>query len=231
MDIFSQETAFDPAVLMAMWAAGTAGAGAAAARWRIVGPGFIWLVSGTVVLLGGAAWFFDSGPVLALGALTAAGGGLAARSPSAAAGLLGASGLVFLLGVSGPGFTLAAVTGAAALGGITGEMLLGHWYLVSPQMPRWALRRLAAAGGIGAALDTAAAFTIGASPEGAAALALLALGGMSVLLMTGVWFSLGHPSYSGVMAATGLSYLAVLTSLGSAALGRAAAAGGWAPLG
>lgn len=231
MDIFSQETAFDPAVLMAMWAAGTAGAGAAAARWRIVGPGFIWLVSGTVVLLGGAAWFFDSGPVSALGVLAAAGGGLAARSPSAAAGLLGASGLLFLLGASGPGFTLAAVTGAAALGGITGEMLLGHWYLVSPQMPRWALRRLAAAGGIGAALDTAAAFTIGASPEGAAALALLALGGMSVLLMTGVWFSLGHPSYSGVMAATGLSYLAVLTSLGSAALGRAASAGGWALLG
>lgn len=231
MDIFSQDTAFDPAVLMAMWAAGSAGAGAAAARWRIVGPGYIWLVSGVVVLLGGAAWFFDSGPVPALGALAGAAGGAAARKPAAAAGLLGASGLLFLLSAAGRGPALTAATGAAALGGITGEMLLGHWYLVSPQMPRWALRRLAAAGGVGAALDTAAAFTVGAPPSGGAALALLALGGMSVLLMAGVWFSLDHPSYSGVMAATGLSYLAVLTSLGAAALGRAAAAGGWAPLG
>lgn len=222
--MFFLDLGFDPAVLMAMWAAGVAAAGAAVAGWRIVGPGYTRLASGTVVLLGGAAWFFESGPVPALGVLAGIGGGLAVRRPAAAAGLLGASGLLFLLGASGPGLSLTAVTGAAALGGITGEMLLGHWYLVSPRMPRWALRRLAAAGGIGVGLDTAAVFIIGA-PSGAAAFVLPALGGMSVLLMIGVWFSLDHPSYSGVMAATGLSYLAVLTCLGSAALGRAAAGG------
>lgn len=223
--MFFLDLGFDPAMLMAVWAAGTAGAGAVTAGWRIVGPGFTWLVSGTVVLLGGAAWFFESGPAPALGVLAGVGAGLAARRPPAAAGLLGASGLLFLLGASGPGLSLTAVTGAAALGGITGEMLLGHWYLVSPRMPRWALRRLALAGGIGAGLDTAVVFIIGAPSAGAAGFVLLALGGMSVLLMAGVWFSLDHPSYSGVMAATGLSYLAVLTCLGSTALGRAAAGG------
>lgn len=228
--MFFLDLGFDPAVLMAMWAAGAAGAGAAVAGRRIVGPGYTRLTAGTVVLLGAAAWFFESGPMPALGVMAGIGGGLAARSPSAAAGLLGASGLLFLLGASGPGLSLTAVTGAAALGGITGEMLLGHWYLVSPRMPRWALKQLALAGGIGAGLDTAAVFVIGAPSAGAAAFVLLALGGMSVLLMAGVWFSLDQPSYSGVMAATGLSYLAVLTCLGSTALGRALA-GGPGPLG
>ena len=225
--MFFLDLGFDPASLMAIWAAGVAGAGAAVARWRIVGPGFLLLSSGTAALLGGAAWFFEPGPVMSLGFLAGVGGGLAARKPPAAAGLLGASGVLLLLGASGPGLTLTAVTGAAALGGITGEMLLGHWYLVSPRMPRQALRRLALTGGIGVALDTAAVFAVGSPLAGstAASAALLALGGMSVLLMAGVWFSLDQPSYSGVMAATGLSYLAVLTCLGSVALGRALAGG------
>jgi hypothetical protein len=40
-------------------------------------------------------------------------------------------------------------------------------------------------------------------------------------LMVGVWFSLRVPSYTGVMAATGLSYLATLTALGAVVIGRA----------
>jgi hypothetical protein len=39
--------------------------------------------------------------------------------------------------------------------------------------------------------------------------------------MAAVFFALRERGYSGVMAATGLSYLAVLTSIGSAVLGRA----------
>ena len=42
----------------------------------------------------------------------------------------------------------------------------------------------------------------------------------SALLMVGVWLALAETGYSGVMAATGLSYLAVLTALGAAVLGR-----------
>ena len=45
------------------------------------------------------------------------------------------------------------------------------------------------------------------------------------LLMAGVYASLRYPAYAGVMAATGLSYLAVLTTLGGTFLGRALVAG------
>ena len=43
----------------------------------------------------------------------------------------------------------------------------------------------------------------------------------SILLMVGVIGALRYPAYAGVMAATGLSYLAVLTTLGAVFLGRA----------
>jgi hypothetical protein len=48
---------------------------------------------------------------------------------------------------------------------------------------------------------------------------------MTGLLVTGVWFSLKEPSYSGVMAATGLSYLGVLTAFGVVVAGRLLVAG------
>ena len=59
----------------------------------------------------------------------------------------------FLVAAAARGNWPLAITGAVALGGITGEMLLGHWYLVSPQMPRWALQRLDVAGAGGLVLD------------------------------------------------------------------------------
>ena len=67
----------------------------------------------------------------------------------------------------------------------------------------------------------------GFPPAGSAGplIASVALAATSLLLMAAVWFALGYPSYPGVMAATGLSYLAVLTSLGSVILVRALAAG------
>jgi len=48
---------------------------------------------------------------------------------------------------------------------------------------------------------------------------------MTFLLVVAVWYSLQEPSYTGVMAATGLSYLAVLTAFGVAVLGRLLAFG------
>ena len=43
--------------------------------------------------------------------------------------------------------------------------------------------------------------------------------------MAGVIAAIRYPAYSGVMAATGLSYLALLTTLGAVFVGRAIAAG------
>lgn len=47
----------------------------------------------------------------------------------------------------------------------------------------------------------------------------------SVVLMVAVIAALRYPAYSGVMAATGLSYLALLTTLGAVFVGRAVTAG------
>ena len=67
--MFGSELAFSPEVVLAMWAAGVAGSGAAVAYWRIVGPGFLWLTVATVVLLGGGAWYFDQGVLAAVAVL------------------------------------------------------------------------------------------------------------------------------------------------------------------
>ena len=48
---------------------------------------------------------------------------------------------------------------------------------------------------------------------------------MTGLLVAAVWFSLKEPAYSGVMAATGLSYLGVLTAFGVVVVGRLLIAG------
>jgi hypothetical protein len=50
--------------------------------------------------------------------------------------------------------------------------------------------------------------------------AMVAVSAMSALLIAAVWFSLKEQAYSGVMAATGLSYLGVLTVFGVVVIGR-----------
>ena len=225
--MFGSELAFSPEVILAMWAAGVAGSGAAVAYWRIVGSGYLWLVAATVVLIGGAAWYFDPNALAAAAVLVGAGAALVTRNRWAATIALGSSSVLFLVGASVAGLPVPAVTGSAALGGITGELLLGHWFLVSPRMPRWPLRALALAGGAAIALDWLVHLVAGIPPQASTGglIASVALAATSLLLMGAVWFALGYPSYPGVMAATGLSYLAVLTSLGSVMLVRALAAG------
>ena len=51
--------------------------------------------------------------------------------------------------------------------------------------------------------------------------AMLVLAATTILLTVAVWFALNEPSYPGVMAATGLSYLAILTAIGAVVAGRA----------
>ena len=54
---------------------------------------------------------------------------------------------------------------------------------------------------------------------------MIALTVMTALLIAAVWFSLREPGYSGVMAATGLSYLGLLTTFGVIVVGRLLVAG------
>lgn len=223
--MFGPELALNPELVLAMWAAGVAGSGAAVAHWRIVGPGYLWLVVAVVALIGGGAWYFASRPMVAVAVLVAAASVLVSGNRRVATVALAVSSLVFLVSASGTGLSLAVITGCAALGGITGEMLLGHWFLVSPRMPRWPLRVLAVIGGTGIALDWLMHLWSGLhqATSGTILAVSMALALTSLILMAAVWFALGYPSYPGVMAATGLSYLAVLTSLGSVVLVRALA--------
>jgi hypothetical protein len=213
-----------PALVLATWTAGLAGAGAVAISWRVVGPGYTWLTAGVVAMFGASAAAAGGGGWAWAGVALAVVAAVVARRPVVAAGLLGLSALLFLAAVWIDEPLGQAVTGALLLGGITSEMLLGHWFLVDPRLPRWALYRLAYAAAVGLVADVGlVAFRVAADGLTADAVfgwAYVALVVMTGLLIAAVWFSLREPRYSGVMAATGLSYLAVLTSAGVMVVGR-----------
>jgi hypothetical protein len=134
------------------------------------------------------------------------------------------AGLALVIQASQNGGWMPAISAALALGGVTSEMLLAHWYLVDPRLPRWILKSLAVAGIVGLTAD-AMVLAIAGLPQGGATIAFWVLMVTSIALMVGVFAALRYPAYSGVMAATGLSYLAVLTSLGGVFLGRVLVAG------
>jgi hypothetical protein len=199
---------------------------AAAISWaRIVGPGFVWLTASFGAATGLVAWTLDDAWPARLAPVVVVAGLILARRQRLAAGLLAVAAAGYLFAATGLGGLTLAVTLAVALGGVTGEMALGHWYLVDPRLPRSALRALAVVGIIGLGSDAAALYSVGGVSGSGSVTAYLALLGLSLLLMAAVIGALRYPAYSGVMAATGLSYLAVLTTLGAVFLGRALVAG------
>ena len=210
-----------PALFLTTWAAGLAGVAALVAWWKVVGPGFGWLSAAVTALFGGIGWAVGGGWPAGVGTVAAVVGfGLA--GPRLFAAALGA-GAVFLAAASVPdGGLVGTLSGALLLGGTTGEMLLGHWFLIDPTLPRWTLKRLAAAGATGVVADVAV-LTIDAGGLGGEVIgwAFVVLSATTLMLLVAVWFALDEPSYPGVMAATGLSYLAILTAIGAAAAGRA----------
>jgi len=214
----------DPGPILAMWAGGIVAGVAVVVWWQIVKTGFVLLGLGVAVLIGAAAAAAGSG-LLAWGAVVLAGAAYFFRKERRAALPLGLAAVLWVIAGVSNGGPLAAITGAVALGGVTAEMLLGHWYLVDPRLPRWALRRLALAGLAGVVVDAVVVLTSAPADPFLSPAVLVALAVTSAILLVGVLFSIRVPSYTGVMAATGLSYLAVLTSLGSVVLGRAVIGG------
>jgi hypothetical protein len=180
----------------------------------------MWLGAGSALVIGGAAAAAGQAPEAILATVLAGLGLVMAASPFRFALVMALAAAAWMLAAGPRTDLLPALIGALALGGVTSEMLLGHWYLVDPRLPRSALRRLAAAGFVGMLAD-AALIAVKGGPGGIAAPWVpVVLGLVTALLMVAVWLSLRVSSYSGVMAATGLSYLAVLTSLGAVAVGR-----------
>lgn len=211
-----------PALVLAMWTAGIAGGAALVSYWAIVGPGYGWLAAATVVLVGGAT-SFSAGSALGLAATAVAlAAGITARNHRLAAALFAAAAIGFLALSFDDGGVVTGITGSVLLGGMTSEMMLGHWFLVDPQLPRWALQRLSLVAANGLVIDVVVLAVMGAfgSGDGVMLAAMAVLAASTALLDAGVWFSLKERGYSGVMAATGLSYLGVLTTFGVVVVGR-----------
>lgn len=219
-----------PALILAMWTGGIAAGGALVAWWQVVGPGYLWLTGGVVAgfavvtgLAGGGIWAYAAAAAAVAAVLVAR-----RRIPATVVLLAAAAALLAAALVDSP--FLPALSGLVFLGFITSEMMLGHWFLVDPRLPRWPLHSLDAVAGAGLLLDVGYVFSTGSvvftGPDGVFGLTYVALAAFTGLLVAGVWFSLREPRYSGVMAATGLSYLAVLTAFGVVTLGRVLVTGG-----
>lgn len=216
-----------PALVLAMWTAGMAGGAAAVCSWSIVGRGFSWLLSAVLVTFGVVTALAGDVTVGLIATVAAVGAGVFAGRQRVAAMLFGLAALGYLFVAMDEGGIVQAVSGSLLLGAMTSEMLLGHWFLVDPRLPRWALQRLAIAAGAGLMLDVVVVAALGAFGTGDTVMisAMVALATLTALLVAAVWFSLKEPGYSGVMAATGLSYLGVLTTFGVVVVGRLLVAG------
>ena len=184
-----------------------------AVRWRVAKRGYQMLGGATAALLmvypALRSWWAAAGLVLVLAGIWRS--GRRGYSPLVAAGAVS----TLFASVFSTGW-VSTIAGGAALGGITATMLLGHWFLVDPTLPRWALRRLDLLAGGGLLLSLVGGWLNGALPYDGGSLGwvLAVLSLVSAALVAGTWFSLGETGYSGVMAATGLSYLGVVTVAG-----------------
>lgn len=215
---------FDPAAFLASWAGGLALTMPLAVRWRVAKRGFQMLGAGTAALLtlypAFRSWWAAIGlTLMALATFRAS------RFSAARVGfttLVGLGGLFALNASAVSVGWIATLAAGAALGGITSTMLLGHWFLVDPTLPRWAVRRLDLLAGAGVFLSLMAGWLNEAVPYDGGALGwtLVVLALVSAALVVGAWFALGETGYSGVMAATGLSYLGVVTVAGVVFLSR-----------
>lgn len=218
-------TIADPRFVLLAWAAGLVLVTGFVSVFKVVGPGFTWLTASTSAVLGLAGSLAENAWWARVAIVSIGVGMILARSRTVAGAIFVIAGILYLIQAGTLGGWLPALTATISLGGVTGEMMLGHWYLVDPRLPRWTLATLGYVGIVGLVGDATVLAGLGGFPGGGATLAFWVLATLSVLLMAGVLGALRYPAYSGVMAATGLSYLAVLTTLGVTFLGRALVAG------
>ncbi|HEX9260622.1 MAG TPA: hypothetical protein VF855_13870 [Acidimicrobiales bacterium] len=124
------------------------------------------------------------------------------------------------------------LTGAAFLGSITDAMLLGHWYLVQPGLPRRLLDELVRWVGIVwvpevllLLVPTGMVQVINGSVDdgwgGVLGWMWLVCAVTTIGLVLVTRAALKERQYSAVMAATGLLYLAILTAFGTDLVARA----------
>lgn len=126
--------------------------------------------------------------------------------------------------------------GAAFLGAVTDAMLLGHWYLVQPGLPRRHLNDLVRALGwawpveVGSLLLPTGMISVFTGDvddgwNGTLGWFWIACAVTTIVLVYVTRAALKERYYSAVMAATGLLYLAILTAFGTDLVARAVLAG------
>jgi hypothetical protein len=124
------------------------------------------------------------------------------------------------------------LAGAAFLGCVSDAMLLGHWYLVQPGLPRAALLDLIRWLGIVWPIEVAALLWPRGMPSVLSGSIDDGYGGIlgwfwvacavtTIVLVLVTRAALKERAYSAVMAATGLLYLAILTAFGTDLVARA----------
>jgi hypothetical protein len=124
------------------------------------------------------------------------------------------------------------LVGATFLGAVSDAMLLGHWYLVQPGLGREPIKELVKAVGILWPFELVVylipvgmvSVLNGTVDDGYGGLMgwMWVVASLTTLgLVVATWFALKERSYSAVMAATGLMYLAILTGFGMDLLPRA----------
>lgn len=149
--------------------------------------------------------------------------------------LIGAIGLV-AAGVDAGGNTtvavLRALVGAAFIGAITDAMLLGHWYLVQPGLPRKLLNEMVTAVQVLWPVELVVLLLPVGMIDVISGEVDDGWGGMlgwmwigcaitTIVLIFVTKAALKERYYSAVMAATGLLYLAILTAFGMDIIARA----------
>ena len=249
----------DAATFLVQWAVGGMAGAWFTTRQREVGVGYGWLVRvifGSLAIAGTIIGFGADGgsatrvrdaaaAIVSLGIVVALVSSVLRRHGDDAKrfdprldlvpALLGAVALV-AAGIDAGGNDLVAtvriVVGAAFLGFVTDAMLLGHWYLVQPGLPRRHINEIVAAFlviwpfEVLAMLLPTGMFSVfsGAVDDGWGgqlgwfwAACAVTTGILTVVTQR----ALKERSYSAVMAATGLMYLAILTAFGTDLVARA----------
>jgi hypothetical protein len=153
--------------------------------------------------------------------------------------VIGAIGLVFAAVAAADGSDASVwvslartLVGAAFLGAVTDAMLLGHWYLVQPGLPRRLLNEIVTALGwiwpfqvavmlLPPGMLSVFVGTIDDGWGGVLGWMWAACALTTIVLVFVTRAALKERQYSAVMAATGLLYLAILTAFGTDLVARA----------
>ena len=251
-------TRLDAATVLLQWATGGLAFLWLTTRHREVGPGYGWLMRSIFLLLGAgslaAGLALGVEPVREVGCAVLVAATLIALAISIrrkagfnpmidlvapAAGLVGlvAAGIAASAGGGNPALSVArTIAGAAFLGAVSDAMLLGHWYLVQPGLPRRFLsemvRALMVVWPFEVALlliPTGMVSVINGSIDdgwnGTLGWFWIACSVATIVLCFVTRAALRERAYSAVMAATGLLYLAILTAFGTDLVARAVLAG------